>query len=102
MPPAPFSDLDPLLHQQLRLAVMSVLLTVQDADFTFLKAQTNATAGNLSVQLTKLEEAGYLAITKGYNGKQPQTRCAITPVGVAAFETYVAALQRYLKPNGAG
>ena len=78
---------------------MSVLLTVQDADFTFLKAQTNATAGNLSVQLSKLEEAGYLNITKLFNGKQPQTRCAITPVGVSAFATYVANLQRYLQPN---
>ncbi len=99
MPPAPFDDLDPLLHQQLRLAVMSVLLTVQDAEFTFLKEQTTATAGNLSVQLTKLQEAGYLTITKGYKGKVPQTRCALTPVGIAAFETYVTALQRYLQPK---
>ncbi len=99
MPPTPFNDLDPLLHQQLRLAVMSVLLTVEDAEFTFLKAQTGATAGNLSVQLSKLEEAGYLTIKKGYNGKVPQTRCALTPIGAAAFEQYVVALQRYLKPN---
>ncbi len=102
MPPVPFNDLDPLLHQQLRLAVMSVLLTVESAEFTFLKAQTAATAGNLSVQLTKLEEAGYLTITKGYNGKVPQTRCSITPKGLAAFEQYVAALQRYLQPNQTG
>ncbi len=100
MPPAPFNDLDPLLHQQLRLAVMSILLTVEDAEFTLLKEHTGATAGNLSVQLTKLEEAGYLTITKRFNGKQPQTRCAMTPTGAAAFERYVAALQRYLKPNG--
>lgn len=100
MPPAPFKDLDPLLHQQLRLAVMSLLLTVESAEFTYLKQQTNATAGNLSVQLTKLEEAGYLVITKGFNGKVPRTTCAITPAGVAAFEAYVAALQHYLKPNG--
>lgn len=100
MPPPPFSDLDPLLHQQLRLAVMSVLLTVEDAEFTYLREQTAATAGNLSVQLGKLQEAGYLTITKGFNGKVPQTRCAITPAGVAAFEAYVAALQRYLQPTG--
>jgi hypothetical protein len=99
MPPAPFSDLDPLLHQQLRLAVMSVLLTVEDAEFTFLKEQTGATAGNLSVQLSKLQEANYISITKLFNGKMPQTRCAITPGGAAAFEKYVAALQRYLQPN---
>ena len=100
MPPAPFEELDPLLHQQLRLAVMSLLLSVEDAEFTFLKEQTGATAGNLSVQLSKLEEAGYIGITKRFNGKQPQTRCAITPAGVKAFDAYVASLQRYLKPGG--
>jgi DNA-binding MarR family transcriptional regulator len=100
MPPAPFSDLDPLLHQQLRLAVMSLLLTVESAEFTFLKEQTGATAGNLSVQLSKLEAAGYVGITKGFKGKVPQTLCRITPAGTTAFEQYVAALQRYLKPNG--
>ena len=96
---APFSDLDPLLHSQLRLAVMSLLLSVREAEFTFLKEKTGATAGNLSVQISKLREAGYLTMTKEFSGSYPLTRCAITPVGVAAFETYVAALQRYLKPD---
>ena len=96
---APLSDLDPLLHSQLRLAVMSLLLSVREAEFTFLKEKTGATAGNLSAQISKLREAGYLTMTKEFSGSYPLTRCAITPVGVAAFETYVAALQRYLKPD---
>ena len=96
---APFSDLDPLLHSQLRLAVMSLLLSVREAEFTFLKEKTGATAGNLSAQISKLREAGYLTITKEFSGSYPLTRCAITPVGVAAFEAYVAALQRYLRPD---
>lgn len=96
---APFEDLDPLLHSQLRLAVMSLLISVREAEFTFLKEKTGATAGNLSAQLTKLKDAGYLTLTKEFNGSYPLTRCAITPGGVAAFEAYVAALQRYLKPG---
>ena len=97
---APFSDLDPLLHSQLRLAVMSLLLGVREAEFNFLKEKTGATAGNLSVQLSKLKDAGYLTVTREMNGSYPLTRCAITLVGVAAFEKYVADLQRYLKPGG--
>ncbi|WP_310398086.1 transcriptional regulator [Hymenobacter sp.] len=96
---APFNDLDPLLHSQLRLAVMSLLLGVREAEFTFLKEKTGATAGNLSVQLGKLKEAGYLTLNREMNGSYPLTRCAITPAGVVAFEKYVADLQRYLKPG---
>lgn len=96
---APFDDLDPLLHSQLRLAVMSLLLGVREAEFNFLKEKTGATAGNLSAQISKLKEAGYLTMTKEFSGSYPLTRCAITPAGVAAFEAYVAALQRYLKPE---
>jgi DNA-binding transcriptional ArsR family regulator len=98
---APFSDLDPLLHSQLRLAVMSLLLSVGEAEFNFLKEKTGATAGNLSVQLGKLKEAGYITLTRELNGSYPLTRGAITPVGVAAFEKYVADLQRYLQPPSA-
>ncbi len=89
-------ELDPLLHSQLRLAVISLLLGLEEADFTYLREQTGATAGNLSVQLDKLSAAGYIAVTKGYKGKKPQTLCRITPVGVAAFEVYVGALQQYI------
>lgn len=92
-----FQELDPLLHSQLRLAVMSLLISVESAEFTFLKEKTNATAGNLSVQLDKLNEAGYIIITKSFKGKKPVTTCAITPKGTEAFDRYVKALQHYIK-----
>ena len=93
-----FKALDPLLHSQLRLAVMSLLISVEHADFVYIKEQTKATAGNLSVQIDKLSTAGYIAVTKGFEGKKPKTTCKITPKGVDAFEAYVANLQSYLKP----
>lgn len=91
-----FKELDPLLHSELRLAVMSLLLGVESADFTWLREQTGATAGNLSVQLDKLEKAGYIAIEKGFVGKKPRTVCRITPQGIRAFEAYVDALKDYI------
>ena len=97
-----FKELDPILHSQLRLAVMSLLISVKEAEFTFLKEKTNATAGNLSVQINKLKDAGYLDVTKQFNNNYPQTICKITPAGVAAFEAYVKALQSYMNPNGSG
>lgn len=90
--------LDPLLHSELRLGVMSLLMKYEEAEFVYLKEQTKATAGNLSVQLEKLEKADYLIIEKGYKGKRPVTRCRITKTGQNAFEHYVSALQSYLKP----
>lgn len=94
-----FKTLDPLLHSELRLAVVSLLTGVESADFTFIKEQTGATAGNLSVQLDKLSRAGYIAVTKGYNGKKPQTLCRITPAGIAAFRDYLEALKSYIPPT---
>lgn len=91
-------DLDPLLHSQLRLGVMSLLLGLEAADFTFLKEKTNSTAGNLSVQLDKLSEAGYINIEKSFNGKKPLTTCKITKKGIKAFEDYVNSLKSYIKP----
>ena len=91
-----FKDLDPLLHSQLRLAVMSVLLSVESAEFTFLKEKTASTAGNLSVQLDKLSEAGYISVEKSFKGKKPLTTCRITRKGIKAFEEYVTALQQYI------
>ena len=92
-----FKDLDPILHSQLRLAVVSLLISVKEAEFTFLKEKTNSSAGNLSVQLNKLKEAGYIDITKQFKDNYPQTLCKITPVGITAFEEYVKNLQQYLK-----
>ena len=91
-----FKDLDPVLHSQLRLAVMSLLISVKEAEFTFLKDKTNATAGNLSVQINKLKEAGYIIVTKQFNKNYPQTICKITEKGIFAFENYVKALQTYM------
>lgn len=89
-------DLNPLLHSQLRLAVMSILMNVEEADFVFLKEKTQSTAGNLSIQLDKLAAAGYLVISKGFAGKRPRTVCSITPEGRKAFEEYVDALKEYI------
>lgn len=89
-------DLNPILHSQLRLAVMSILMNVEEADFVFLKEKTQSTAGNLSIQLDKLAAAGYLVISKGFAGKRPRTVCSITPEGRKAFEEYVDALKEYI------
>jgi DNA-binding transcriptional ArsR family regulator len=91
-----FKDLDPILHSQLRLALISILISVKEAEFTFLKEKTNATAGNLSVQINKLKEAGYIDVAKQFKDNYPQTICKITPQGVLAFEQYVKDLQSYL------
>ncbi len=89
-------NLDPLLHSQLRLAVMSVLMNLAEADFVYLREKTEATAGNLSVQLDKLATAGYIEIEKGFVGRKTRTLCRITQQGRNAFETYVDALKSYL------
>ena len=91
-----FKELNPLLHSELRLAVMSVLLSVESADFVYLREQTGATAGNLSVQIDKLQQAGYITVEKGFQGNKPRTTCAITEQGISAFEEYVAALKSYI------
>ena len=95
-----FKELDPILHSQLRLAVMSLLISVREAEFTFLKEKTNSTAGNLSVQINKLKDAGYIEVTKQFSNNYPQTICKITKKGIEAFEDYVKALQSYMNPNG--
>ncbi len=91
-----FKDLDPLLHSQLRLAVISLLISVKEAEFTFLKEKTNSTAGNRSVQIQKLKDAGYIDVIKQFKDNYPQTICKITQRGIKAFEEYVKILQTYL------
>lgn len=93
-----FKELDPILHSQLRLAVMSLLINVKEAEFTFLREKTNATAGNLSVQISKLKDAGYIEIIKQFKENYPQTICKVTRKGMDAFELYVSALQSYMHP----
>lgn len=89
-------ELNPLLHSQLRLAVMSILMNVEEADFVYLRQKTDSTAGNLSVQLDKLSAAGYISVDKGFVGKKPRTVCRITDPGRRAFEEYVEALKQYI------
>ncbi|MBS1734719.1 MAG: transcriptional regulator [Bacteroidetes bacterium] len=91
-----FKELDPILHSQLRLAVISLLIGLKEAEFTFIKEKTNATAGNLSVQINKLKDADYIEVTKQFKDNYPQTMCRITPKGIDAFEKYVQALQSYM------
>lgn len=95
-----FEELDPVLHSQLRLAIMSVLISVETADFNFLLDKTGATRGNLSVQITKLNEAGYVEVKKSFRKNYPLTTCKITAKGIDAFEKYVKALQGYLQREG--
>ena len=92
-----FQPLDPLLHSELRLAVMSLLISTEEAEFSYIKEQTGATAGNLSVQIDKLSEAGYIEVEKTFKGKKPCTICRVTSIGLKAFEVYVKSLKSYLK-----
>lgn len=90
-------ELNPLLHSQLRLAVMSILMNVEEADFVYLKQKTDFTAGNLSVQLDKLSSAGYITVEKGFVGKKTRTVCRVTEQGKQAFEEYVDTLKQYIQ-----
>jgi DNA-binding MarR family transcriptional regulator len=96
----PFKDLDPVLHSQLRLAIVSLLMNHPEAEFTTIKERTNATAGNLSVQINKLKEAGYIEVQKDFKDNYPHTICKITAAGREAFNNYVNSLQSYLSVNG--
>lgn len=97
-----FQPLNPLLHSELRLAIMSLLISTDEAEFPYIKEQTGATAGNLSVQLDKLSAAGYIEMEKTFKGKKPCTICRITPKGIKAFEIYIDALKSYLNINKTG
>ncbi|GET46304.1 winged helix-turn-helix domain-containing protein [Capnocytophaga felis] len=92
-----FKDLDPLLHSQLRLAIMSLLVSEEKADFNRVKEVTQATSGNISVQISKLEKAGYINVTKSFKDNYPNTELALTTKGLQVFEEYVEALKGYLK-----
>lgn len=89
-------ELDPLLHSQLRLAVMSILMNVEEADFVYLREKTESTAGNLSVQLDKLSTAGYISVDRQLSGRKTRTVCRVTDIGRRAFEDYVEALKSYI------
>ena len=91
-----FKDLDPLLHSQLRLAIMSLLIGLESAEFVYLKEKTKSTSGNLSLQLDKLCKAGYIKIQKGFKGNYPVTQCNVTAKGIKAFRQYVEDIRSYI------
>jgi DNA-binding transcriptional ArsR family regulator len=91
-----FAPLDPVLHNQLRLAVMSLLVGVDSAEFNFILERTGATKGNLSVQISKLKEAGYITVAKSFRDNYPLTTCKLSVKGLRAFEKYVDAIKGYL------
>lgn len=93
-----YKPLDPILHSQLRLAIMSILMQVEEAEFIFIKEKTGATAGNLSVQIDKLKKANYITVTKSFRDNYPLTVCRKTKQGILAFENYVESLKSYFKP----
>ncbi len=88
-------DLDPLLHNQLRLSIMSILMQVRSMDFTQLLKETQASKGNLSTQIKKLEEAGYIKVKKTYRKNYPLTTVSISPKGRRAFEQYFENIKKY-------
>jgi DNA-binding PadR family transcriptional regulator len=94
-----FKPLDPLLHNQLRLAIISLLVNVDSGEFKYLLKNTAATRGNLSVQISKLKAAGYISVRKTFRNNYPLTTCRITQKGVAAFEQYVESIEAYLRMN---
>jgi len=95
MTPDKFEPLDPIIHSQIRLAVLSILIAVRHADFNYLKETTGTTDGNLSTHLAKLEEAGYIQVKKAFRGKKPLTTCSLTEKGKSAFARYLRALESY-------
>ena len=91
-----FEKLDPVIHSRIRLSILSVLISVKEADFAYLKDATGTTDGNLSTHLSKLEESGYIEIKKSFKGKKPHTSCVITDIGRSAFSNYVETLKEFI------
>ncbi len=96
MPPEKFAQLDPVIHSRIRLAVLSILVSVKEASFSYLKETIGTTDGNLSASLSRLEEAGYISIKKSFKGKKPLTTCSISEKGRTAFSDYLKALETYI------
>jgi predicted transcriptional regulator len=94
-----FKDLDPILHSQLRLSIVSILMTVDEADFTFIKETTKAAAGNISIQIKNLQDAGYIKVEKTFKNNYPNTTVSITSKGIKAFDDYVKNLKKYINPQ---
>jgi DNA-binding transcriptional ArsR family regulator len=91
-----YNDLDPLLNTPVRLAIVSALIKLRQADFAHLQETTGTTQGNLSHQIRKLQEAGYIGVIKTFRGNYPHTICKLTVKGRKAFEQYVEDIKKYL------
>jgi DNA-binding MarR family transcriptional regulator len=96
-----FKDLDPILHSQLRLSIISILISGNEANFKFIKENTGATSGNISIQIKKLQDAGYIQVEKTFRNNYPNTTISITSKGIKAFENYVSNLKKYINPHQA-
>ena len=94
-----FNDLDPILHSQLRLSIVSILISLKETDFNYIKETTQATSGNISIQIKKLQDAGYVQVKKSFKNNYPNTTVSITDKGIEAFETYVENLKKYIHPD---
>jgi DNA-binding MarR family transcriptional regulator len=94
-----FNDLDPILHSQLRLSIVSILISLKETDFNYIRETTQATSGNISIQIKKLQEAGYIQVKKSFKNNYPNTTLSITDKGIEAFETYVENLKKYIHPD---
>lgn len=94
-----YKDLDPLLHSQLRLAIVSILIRNDEVDFNYIKEATNATSGNISIQIKKLNEAGYITVVKTFKNNYQNTTIRITEKGIDAFEKYVLGLMKYISTD---
>jgi DNA-binding MarR family transcriptional regulator len=95
-----FTDLDPLLHSQVRLTILTLLLQAESAEFSYLLENTGTTKGNLSFQISKLEEAGYIEVFKSFRKKYPLTTLKITEKGIDAYEKYIDDISNYFKFSG--
>lgn len=94
-----FKDLDPILHSQLRLSIVSILISLKETDFNYIRETTHATSGNISIQIKKLQDAGYIRVKKSFKNNYPNTTLSITEKGIEAFETYVENLKKYIHPD---
>ncbi len=94
-----FNDLDPILHSQLRLSIVSILMSVDEANFNFIKETTKSAAGNISIQIKKLQKAEYVKVKKTFKNNYPNTTISITSKGIKAFEDYVNNLKKYINPK---
>ncbi len=95
-----FKDLDPLLHSQVRLSIMTILLPLKSAEFSYLLDNISTTKGNLSFQITKLREAGYIDVKKSFRKNYPLTTLQITPKGINAYDQYIEAISEFFKKSG--